>query len=253
MGPCQRLEGKVALIAGGTAGIGLATAERLGAEGASVFICSRKQANVDEALTHLRSKGVVCAGVPCHVGKIEQLKAFVDAAVKEYGRIDCLIQNAAVNPTIGRIVDTPPEAIDKLFEINVKVAVLLVKFALPHMRAGASVVFISSITAFNPPMPIGMYAVSKTALLGLTKGLAAELGPEGIRVNCVAPGIVPTKFADYLVKDPELAKAQAEATYLGRLGTPNDMAAAVAYLVSDDASYVTGETLVVSGGMPSRL
>ena len=144
-----------------------------------------------------------------------------------------------------------------------------------------------SLSAFSPPFPIGMYAVSKTSLLGLTKGLAAELGPQGIRVNGVAPGIVPTKFASALVEDPILAsqtiwgiriliqyggtliqtnpgelnlcrrtqqeKAQIEATALKRLGKPEDMAAAVAFLCSDDASYVTGETLVVAGGLQSRL
>eukprot|EP00878_Enallax_costatus_P036624 GHUV01041147.1.p1 GENE.GHUV01041147.1~~GHUV01041147.1.p1 ORF type:complete len:125 (+),score=41.02 GHUV01041147.1:134-508(+) len=105
----------------------------------------------------------------------------------------------------------------------------------------------------RPPTPIAMYAVSKTALLGLTKGLAAELGPEGINVNCVAPGIVPTKFSAALVADKELERAQVESTHMKRLGTPQDIAAAVAYLVSDDASYVTGETLVVAGGMSSHL
>ncbi|GFH16953.1 uncharacterized protein HaLaN_13479 [Haematococcus lacustris] len=98
-----------------------------------------------------------------------------------------------------------------------------------------------------------MYAVSKTALLGLVKGLAAELGPQGIRVTGLAPGIVPTKLSSYLVQSPELAQQQADATYLKRLGTPEDMAATVAFLASGDAAYVTGETLVVAGGMPSKL
>mmetsp|Transcript_15885 Transcript_15885/g.34282 ORF Transcript_15885/g.34282 Transcript_15885/m.34282 type:complete len:254 (-) Transcript_15885:363-1124(-) len=253
MSTCRRLEGKVALVTAATAGIGASIAERLGSEGAKVFICSRKQQNVDETLQQLKSKGITAAGCSCHVGSAEHRKRLVEACVQAYGRIDILVSNAAVNPTAGRIVDTPPEAIDKILDINIKAAVLLVQAALPHMRAGGAIVLISSVTAFNPPLPIGMYAVSKTALLGLTKGLAAELGPEGLRVNCVAPGIVPTKFSSALVESPELEKQQVESTMLRRLGRPEDMAAAVAYLVSDDAAYVTGETLVVSGGMPSRL
>lgn len=121
------------------------------------------------------------------------------------------------------------------------------------MRPGGAIVFVSSYTAFNPAPPIAMYAVSKTALLGLTKALAEELGPAGIRVNCVAPGIVRTKFAEALVANPELEQAAIARTLLGRLGEAQDMAAAVAFLASQDASYVTGETIVVAGGMQSRL
>ena len=121
------------------------------------------------------------------------------------------------------------------------------------MRSGGAVVFVSSYSAFNPAPPIALYAVSKTALLGLTKALAEELGPDGIRVNCVAPGVVPTKFAAALVASPELEEASSSKTLLGRLGRAVEIAGAVAFLVSEDASYVTGETLVVAGGMQSRL
>ncbi|KAG2442387.1 hypothetical protein HXX76_002473 [Chlamydomonas incerta] len=252
---CRRLEGKVALVTAATAGIGLATAERLAEEGASVFICSRKASNVEETVAALRGRGLEVSGCACHVGSAEQRKQLVAACVQKYGGMDALVSNAAVNPGAGPLADTPPDVIDKILDINIKAAVLLVQEALPHLRKrpGASIVFVSSVTAFNPPEPIAMYAISKTALLGLTKGLAAELGPEGIRVNCVAPGIVPTKFSAALVETPELAAQQASATMLKRLGRPQEQAAAIAYLVSPDAAYVTGETLVVSGGMHSRL
>ncbi|GLC38050.1 hypothetical protein PLESTB_000442300 [Pleodorina starrii] len=252
---CKRLEGKVALVTAATAGIGLATAERLAQEGASVFICSRKQSNVDETVAALRGRGLQVAGCACHVGSAEQRKRLVQQCVQVYGGLDILVSNAAVNPGAGPLSETPPDVIDKILDINIKAAVLLVQEALPHLlkRPGASIVLVSSVTAFNPPEPIAMYAVSKTALLGLTKGLAAELGPQGVRVNCVAPGIVPTKFSAALVQTPELAAQQAGATALKRLGLPAEQAAAVAFLVSPDAAYVTGETLVVSGGMHSRL
>lgn len=251
---CKRLKGKVALVTAATAGIGLGIARRLGQEGASVFICSRKKANVDETVAALRAEGLEVSGCACHVGSAEQRAALVAAVVKAYGpTIDILVSNAAVNPTAGPLLDTPLDAVDKILDINVKAALALVQLAAPHMGRGGSIVLVSSISAYSPPFPIAAYGVSKTALLGLVKGLAGELGPSGIRVNGLAPGIVPTKFAEALVADPKLEAAQIEATALKRLGTPEDMAAAVAFLASDDASYVTGETLVVSGGMQSKL
>lgn len=251
---CKRLEGKVAIVTAATAGIGRATAERLASEGAKVFLCSRRRDAVEKAVAELTAKGYTVGGCACHVGSKEQRKRFIEEAVKAYGKIDILVSNAAVSPAATPISKTSEEAINKILDINIKSAVMLVQETLPHMSGpGASITLISSITAYNPQHPIGMYAVSKTALLGLAKGLAAELGPQGIRVNGVAPGFVPTKLSAYLVQRPDLARQQAEATHLRRLGTANDMAAAVAYLASDDASYVTGETLVVAGGMPSKL
>lgn len=250
---CRRLEGKVAVVTAATAGIGLGVAERMASEGAKVMICSRRQQNVDETVAALRAKGLQVSGVVCHVGNAQQRAHLIKQTVQEFGQLDILISNAAVNPTAGPLASTPPDAIDKILDINVKAALLLVQEALPHMKRGGRIVLISSVTAFQPPAPIAMYAVSKTALLGLTKGLAAELGPEGITVNCVAPGIVPTKFSAALVADPELERMQIESTNLKRLGTPQDIAGAVAFLSSPDASYVTGETLVVAGGMQSRL
>ncbi|KAL6768994.1 hypothetical protein ACKKBF_B17055 [Auxenochlorella protothecoides x Auxenochlorella symbiontica] len=249
----RRFEGKVALVTASTAGIGLGIARRLGQEGAKVVVCSRKKASVEDTVAALRAEGIEAAGRPCHVGDAAQLKAIVDFTVQTYGGLDVLVSNAAVNPASGALLDCPAPVIDKIFDINVKSALLLTQEAVKHMSRGGSIVFISSYSAFNPPAPIALYAISKTALLGLTKGLATELGPLGIRVNCVAPGIVPTKFASALVADPELEAAQRDANLMRRLGRVQDMAAAVAYLTSDDASYVTAETLNVSGGMPSRL
>lgn len=174
----KRLEGKVAVVTAATAGIGLGIAERLGAEGARLFISSRKAANVEETLTALRAKDIAAQGCACHVGSSEQVRAMVAKAVEAYGKIDVLISNAAVNPVATSIVDTPEDAITKIFDINVKSAIVLVQAARKHMSRGGSIVFVSSVTAYSPPLPIGVYAVSKTALLGLTKGLAAELGPE---------------------------------------------------------------------------
>ncbi|KIY99416.1 dehydrogenase/reductase SDR familymember 4 [Monoraphidium neglectum] len=213
-----------------------------------------KQSNVDETVAQLRSEGLEVRGCACHVGDEAQRRQLVTNTLEAYGpSIDVLVSNAAVNPTAGPLLSTPLEAMDKILDINVKAALALLQAVAPHMPSGGSVVMVSSVTAYNPPFPIGFYAVSKTALLGLVKGLAAEMGAAGVRVNGVAPGIVPTKFSQALVADPALEQAQIEATSLKRLGTPEDIAGAVAFLASSDGAYVTGETLVVAGGMPSKL
>ena len=188
MSKCRRFEGKVALVTAATAGIGFGIAQRLGDEGAKLVICSRKQNNVDDTLKALKDKGIDCTGCVCHVGNKEHLKTFVKLAMDTYGQIDVLVSNAAVNPASGPLLSLPESAIDKTLEINIKAAIMLVKETAPHLKRGASIIFISSYTAFNPSEPLAIYAVSKTAILGLTKALAVELGPAGIRVNCVAPG-----------------------------------------------------------------
>ena len=258
---CHRLQGKKAIVTAATAGIGLSIANRLASEGCSVFICSRKQKAVDDAVQEMKNRGLDVAGCQCHVGDAKARETFVAEAIKFLvGKVDILISNAAVNPTVGPLSSIPQDAMDKILDINVKSALSLIQLILPFMTKGSkgseggSITLISSVTAFEPQFPISFYAVSKTTLLGLVKGLAGELGPShGIRVNGIAPGIVPTKFAAALVSDPELERRQIDQTMLKRLGRPEDMAAAAAFLSSSDASYITGETIVVSGGMHSRL
>ncbi|KAL8046007.1 hypothetical protein ABFX02_08G150800 [Erythranthe guttata] len=248
----RRFEGKVAIVTASTQGIGFGIAERLGLEGAAVVISSRRQKNVDEAVEKLKGKGIEVLGLVCHVSDAQQRNNLVEKTVEKYGKIDVIVCNAAANPTVDGILETKESVLDKLWEINVKTSILLLQVAAPHLQKGSSVIFISSITGFHPPQGLAMYGVTKTALLGLTKALAAEMAPN-TRVNCVAPGFVPTHFASFLTTNESIKKSLVEKTLLNRLGTTDDMAAAAAYLASDDASYVTGETLVVAGGTPSRL
>ncbi|XP_059624569.1 tropinone reductase-like 3 [Cornus florida] len=248
----KRFEGKVAIVTASTQGIGFSIAERLGLEGASVVISSRKQNNVDEAVQTLKAKGIEVLGVVCHVSNAQQRKNLIDKTVQKYGRIDVIVSNAAANPSVNGILETKESVLDKLWEINVKTSILLLQDAAPHLQKGSSIIFISSIGGYQPQASMAMYGVTKTALLGLTKALAAEMAPD-TRVNCVAPGFVPTHFADFITKNAAVRKAIEEKTLLNRLGTTEDMAAATAFLASDDASYITGETLVVAGGIPSRL
>ncbi|KAK4485034.1 hypothetical protein RD792_007642 [Penstemon davidsonii] len=248
----KRFEGKVAIVTASTQGIGFSIAERLGLEGAAVVISSRRQKNVDEAVEKLKGKGIEVLGLVCHVSNAQHRKDLIEKTVQKYGNIDVIVSNAAANPAVDGILETKESVLDKLWDINVKTSILLLQDAAPHLQKGSSVVFISSIAGYQPPQGLAMYGVTKTALLGLTKALAAEMAPN-TRVNCVAPGFVPTHFASFLTTNDSIRKDLEAKTLLNRLGTTQDMAAATAYLASDDASYVTGETIVVAGGMPSRL
>ncbi|KAF8644182.1 hypothetical protein HU200_026341 [Digitaria exilis] len=249
---CRRLEGKVAVVTASTQGIGLAIAERLGLEGAAVVISSRKQKNVDEAVEGLKAKGITVVGAVCHVSDAQQRKSLIDTAVKNFGHIDILVSNAAANPTVDDILATKESVLDKLWDINVKASILLLQDAAPYLRKGSSVIIISSITGYNPEQGLAMYGVTKTALFGLTKALAREMGPN-TRVNCIAPGFVPTRFASFLTTNEAVKKELVDKTTLNRLGSVQDMAATAAFLASDDAAFITAETIVVAGGMQSRL
>uniref|UniRef100_A0A7N2L3R7 Tropinone reductase-like 3 n=1 Tax=Quercus lobata TaxID=97700 RepID=A0A7N2L3R7_QUELO len=210
------------------------------------------QNNVDEAVEKLKAQGIEVLGVVCHVSNEQQRKNLIDETVQKYGKIDVVVSNAAANPSFDDILQTQESVLDKLWEINVKSSILILQDASPHLQKGSSVVIISSFTAYQPPATIAMYGVTKTALLGLTKALAAEMAPN-TRVNCVAPGFVPTRSAALLRTNDAFMKEIEQGTLLNRLGTTQDMAAATAFLASDDASYITGEILVVAGGLPSRL
>ncbi|XP_074221844.1 dehydrogenase/reductase SDR family member 4 isoform X1 [Camelus bactrianus] len=249
------LENKVALVTASTDGIGLAIAQRLAQDGARVVLSSRKQENVDRAVAALQGEGLSVTGTVCHVGKAEDRERLVATAVKLHGGVDILISNAAVNPVFGNIMDVTEEVWDKVLDINVKATALLIKAVVPEMekRGGGSVVIVASIGAYSPFPGLGPYNVSKTALLGLTKNLARELAQRNIRVNCLAPGLIKTSFSQLLWMGKEREESIKETMQIRRLGKPEDCAGIVSFLCSEDASYITGETVVVGGGTPSRL
>jgi len=249
-----KLSGRVAIVTASTDGIGFAIAQRLANDGAKVLISSRKQKNVDDAVSKLKAEGLDVAGVVCHVSKAEDRKRLFEEA-RKLGGLDILVSNAAVNPTVGYVLDCEESSWDKIFEVNVKAAFLLAKEALPLLRKSdqGRIVFISSIAGINPFQLLGAYSVSKTALLGLTKAAAQQLAPDKITVNCIAPGIIKTKFSQAITDSPDKEDFTVSMIPLGRLGAPHDISGAVSFLVSDDGRYVTGETLVVAGGMQSRL
>ncbi|XP_026538840.1 dehydrogenase/reductase SDR family member 4-like [Notechis scutatus] len=250
----RSLAEKVALVTASTEGIGLAIARRLAQDGAHVLVSSRKQAKVDQTVSELQAENLSVSGLVCHVGKSEDRQHLVDVAMERYGGIDILVCNAAVNPFFGNMLDASEEVWDKILDINVKATALLINLVAPHMqkRGNGSIVIVSSVAGYMPFPNIGPYNVSKTALLGLTRNLAIELAPH-IRVNCVAPGLIRTKFSASFWQDENMESKALEVMRIRRLGDPTDCSGIVSFLCSAEASYITGETVAVAGGMLSHL
>lgn len=244
-----RLKGKVALVTGASRGIGLAIARRIAAEGARVCITARHVEPLAQAAALFpEGSSIWLAGKaddPVHRREV------LDAIAGTFGRLDILINNAGINPSFGTLLDLELDAARKIAEVNVIGTLAWVQDAVNDTRLGfaqhrGSIVNISSVTGQNPSPGIGFYGVSKAAISHLTRTLGVELGPE-IRVNSVAPGVVKTRFAETLYSGKEAIVA---AQYpLGRLGTPEDIAGVVAFLVSDDAAWITCQTLTVDGGL----
>ncbi|KAF4701342.1 Dehydrogenase reductase SDR member 4 [Perkinsus olseni] len=254
--PLSRYDGRLCVVTASTAGIGKAIAKRMLQEGGRVVVSSRKQASVDDALAELKPEfGDRVIGVVCNVSKADDRATLLKAALSfGDGKIDVLVSNAASSITIGPTDNCDDQQWDKMFENNVKSAWQLTKEFKPHLRRGSGVVlFVTSIAAFSLMSPLAIYGVTKTALTGLMKALAQELGPEGIRVNALAPGVVKTKFSELLWKNKGASELWSGQSMLNRVAEPEEMAGPAAFLCSFDASYVTGETLIASGGVSSRL
>ncbi|KAK2577506.1 hypothetical protein KPH14_003601 [Odynerus spinipes] len=252
---CKRLEGKIAIVTASTEGIGYSIAKRLAQEGAKVMISSRKDSNVKKAVNELLGENLSVAGVTCHVGKAEDRKKLFSETLSKFGGLDILVSNAAVNPVVGSVLDCPEEAWDKIFDINVKCTYLLMRESLPLLQKSKSpsITIISSIAGYQPFDILGAYSVSKTALLGLCKAAAENLSVYGIRVNGIAPGIIKTKFSETLYSSEATYEATIDKVPLRRLGMPDEIGSIAAFLASEDASYITGETIIAAGGMASRL
>ncbi len=245
------LSGRVALVTGASRGIGEACAVELARRGARVAICSRKPDPLEAAAERVRRQtGSEVVAVAAHAGREEELEALADAVMARWGRLDILVNNAGTNPHLGPTLEIEPAAWDKTFEVNLRGPLLLTRLAYrAWMRDhGGAVVNVASIAGINPALGLGAYGVSKAALIMLTRQLARELGPVGVRVNAVAPGIVETEFARPLWEEGPLADRNRRRNPLGRFAQPPEVARAVAFLASDAASYVSGAVLQVSGG-----
>jgi len=245
------LKGKVALITGSTKGIGKSIAEEMARAGAKVVISSRKADAVAAVTKEFTAQGRTALGVPCNIGAKADLQNLVDATLREWGRIDILVSNAAINPVFGPMAKVSDEAFDKLMGSNVRSVFWLANMVLPQMaeRKDGALIIIASIAALRGSNVNGLYGVSKAADAGLGRALAVEWGPHNIRVNSIAPGLIKTDFARALWEDEARRTRREAMTPLRRLGEPQDIGGVAVFLASDAARFITGQLLVVDGGV----
>jgi NAD(P)-dependent dehydrogenase (short-subunit alcohol dehydrogenase family) len=251
------LEGKVAVITGGSRGIGRAIALRFARAGAAVVLSSRKQESVqavaDEVNAMLGSLGAAprAMAVAAHVGHTEEIEALVQRTVEVYGRVDIAVSNAATNPHFGPLMTADEGQWDKILDTNTKGAFRLCKAVVPHMQAlgGGKILTIASLAGLAPSPGMGLYGISKAALIMLTQQLAVELGPDNIQVNAIAPGVIKTRFSQLLWQTPQIAEPTLGRLPLSRFGEPGDVAGLALFLASPDADYITGGVYVVDGGL----
>ena len=247
----RRLDGKVAIVTGASRGIGLSITRRLVAEGAFVCITARKPEALNEAAAQFL-KGTVIA-VAGRADDPEHRLEVLDAVAEQFGGLDILVNNAGINPVYGKLMDLDLDAARKISEVNIFGTLGWIQDVFHHgslhfAERGGSVINLSSVTGQVPSPGIGFYGISKAAVAHLTRTLAVEMGPR-VRVNSVAPAVVKTRFAEALYEGRE---AEVAAQYpLGRLGAPEDVAAAVAFLASSDASWITGQVINLDGGLLS--
>jgi NAD(P)-dependent dehydrogenase (short-subunit alcohol dehydrogenase family) len=243
-----RLAGKVALVTGASRGIGKAIATAFAAEGARVLICGRKQEPLDLAAAEM--PGSVLAKA-CHVGRPEELRALVETAERELGPIDILVNNAATNVAQGPCLGMDEGQFDKMIEINLKSTFRLMRLIAPAMceRRTGSIINIASVAGLRPQFESMLYSMTKAALIMMTKSYALELGPSGVRVNAIAPGLIQTTLSEYFWKNEQRRSAYVDRQPIRHLGQPEEIAGIAVMLASGESSYMTGQTIVVDGGL----
>jgi NAD(P)-dependent dehydrogenase (short-subunit alcohol dehydrogenase family) len=244
------LTGRRALVTGASRGIGFAIAQAFAAHGAAIAITGRKADTLGAAAEQLRGGGADVRSCVCNQGDPEAIRRLFEQLDAESYTADVVIINAATNPVMGPVVDIELDAWRKILDVNLTGAFLTARAAIRRMMPSkrGSLIFIASIAGIDPFPGLGAYSASKAGLLGLMRSLAKELGPNGIRVNALAPGLVETRFAAALFQDKQTYDALMAHTPLRRHGQPTDIAGAAVFLASDAAAYMTGQTLVIDGG-----
>lgn len=254
MGHPIDVSGKVVIVTGASRGIGEAIAKGLLQCGAKVAIASRKQEGIEAAAARLRSEvpGAQVQPIVAHMGDAAAVERLVNEAEAALGPLDAVVNNAATNPYFGPFLGVEERAWDKTFEVNLKGPFALARMAAQRFMEGGrtgSIIGVSSVAGIRGAPFQGVYAMTKAAMISMTQTLAVELGPQGVRVNAIAPGFVDTKLASAVVQNESLNERVVGLTPLKRIAQPEEIAGAVVYLVSDASSYMTGHTMVIDGGM----
>lgn len=246
-----RLDKRIALITGGSRGIGEAIALKLAENGAHCILCSRKEDGLKSVEAKIKEKGGSAEIIVCHMGKMDEIDSMMKKIDEKHGKLDILICNAATNPHFGEMTTADEKAWDKIMEVNVKGPFFLIQRAVPLMEKSGkgAIVNVSSVNGLSPALFQGVYSISKAALISLTKAYAKELASKKIRVNGLLPGLTDTKFASALISNEDIRDFVVNQIPMGRYADPSEMAGAVLYLVSDEASFTTGSMLVCDGGM----
>lgn len=245
------LIGKVALITGASNGIGLSIAEIFAAAGAKVVISSRKQEALNEVAHTLKGKGYEVTGIACNVSVKDELNALVTQTIKKYGQIDILVNNAGINPYFGPVHDTTPEVYDKVMNVNLKAPFELMKLCFPYLResSDASVINISSSGGITPESGLGVFSISKAALISMSKVFAKEWGDHMIRVNAICPGIIKTKFSESLWNNNNYMSNMVKRLSIKRPGKSEEIGSMALFLASSASSYTTGAVFTADGGL----
>lgn len=241
------LEGKAAIVTGASRGIGRAIAEAFVREGARVVICGRKQETLDEVA---RAIGSSVKPVACHVGRPDEIKNLLATALEAFGPIDILVNNAATNISFGPCLEINETQFDKMIEVNLKSAFRFTQAVAPGMcaRGGGSIVNIASIAGLRPQLHSLLYSMTKAALIMMTKSYALELGPKGVRVNAIAPGLIQTALSEHYWRDEAQQASVVGHQPIRRIGQPSDVAEIALLLAGERGSYITGQTFTVDGG-----
>ena len=244
------LSGKTAIITGSSRGIGRAIAESFAEAGGRVVISARNLGPCEEVAVAIRARGGEAIAVPARISDKAQLEDLVAKTREAWGRVDILVCNAAVNPHYGSLEKLTDEVFERMMINNVLSNLWLSRMVAPEMRErrDGAIIYIISVAAVRATTVLGMYGVTKAADYALCRNLAAEWGPDNVRVNCIAPGLVKTEFARVLYEDPQRRAAREAATPLRRLGEPEDIAGVAVMLASRAGAFITGQTIIVDGG-----
>jgi NAD(P)-dependent dehydrogenase (short-subunit alcohol dehydrogenase family) len=245
------LEGKVATVNGASRGIGEAIARAFAEQGATVVVSSRKQEALERVAASIRDAGGKAHAIACHSGKADEIERFFTRVESELGRLDVHVNNAAINPYFGPVIDTPVTAFDKTLEVDLRGYFLMTQAAARLMakNGGGSIVNIGSVSGIIPGVNEGTYAICKAGVISMTRSFAKEMGKQHVRVNCIAPGPVETQFASVLFEDPDNRARMMRRIPLGYHGVPEDIAGAALYFASDASRYTTGAVLTIDGGI----